>query len=119
MGLVGLAESVEASVADLFYTGADLLWRKGMAGTKKMLVLAGAVDEDGLTVEVEAVVATIAQNRPRHVADAEGRTHLVGDPAIPLNHRGKVVEIGVVKAPTMDILYTLHMAKRLALSWLQ
>ena len=56
VGLVGLAEGIEAGISDLLHAGADLLWGKGVALAQQVLILAGAVDEHGLSVEVEAVV---------------------------------------------------------------
>ena len=56
MGLVSLAEGVEARVAYLLYPGAYLLGGEGMGAAEEVLVLAGAVDEDGEAVEAKAFV---------------------------------------------------------------
>ena len=84
-----------------------------------MLIFAGAVDKDRRFVQVEAVVAILAEYRPRNVSDSEWRSYLVGSLAVTLNHRRKVVEIWIVKAPAMDIFNMLSMADCLALPWLQ
>ena len=60
MGLVSLAESIETRIADLFHSASYLFGRKCMAVTQDVLVFAGAIDKDGLVVEVEAVVSIFA-----------------------------------------------------------
>ena len=95
MGLVGLAEGIKTGIADLFHPTPYLLMRKGMAITQKMFVFASAIDENGLFVEVEAVVAVFAQYWPRDASDAKRGTHLVSRFAITLNHRREVIEVGI------------------------
>ena len=89
VGLVGLAEGIEARVGNLLHTRADLLRRESMAVTKEVLVFAGAIDEDGGAVETETVItrrrtvghggcaSTVghggAGDGPLDAADAEGR----------------------------------------------
>ena len=85
MGLVGLAESIETSIADLFDARTDLLRCKSVAIAQDMLVLAGAIDEDWLTIEEEAMVArwkTVGdsggtQYGPRNAANAKWRAHII------------------------------------------
>ena len=88
MGLVSLAQGVESGIGDLLHARANLLGCEGVAGTQQVLILAGAVDEYGAAVEVEAVVGGCrcclagdvarAEDGPRDAADAEWRAHLVG-----------------------------------------
>ncbi len=56
VGLVSLAEGVEAGVAYLLDARTNLFGREGMALAQQVFVLAGAVDEDRRAVEVEAMV---------------------------------------------------------------
>ena len=80
-----------------------------MAIAKDMFVFASAIDEDGLSVEIEAVVAFFSQDRPRDAANAKRRAYFIGGFAFALNHRRKVIKIRLFKAPTMGILYTFCM----------
>ena len=79
-----------------------------------MLILTGAIDEDGLAVEVEAVVAILAEHRPRDVADAKWGAHLVGSLLVALDHRHQIVEIGVVETPAVGIGNGFSMTQLLA-----
>lgn len=72
MRLVGLTESVEASIANLLDARVNLFRGKGVTITKNMLIFAGAIDEGGLFVEKETVIPVVALNRPRNAADAKG-----------------------------------------------
>ena len=82
--LVGLTEGIEACIANLLDTRANLFRRKGVAITQEMLVFAGAIDEDWLFVEKESrisgrtsLTSTTSWNGPRNATDAEGCTHLI------------------------------------------
>ena len=76
-----------------------------MTGSQQVLVFAGAIDENRLTVQVEAVVVgqnvawfrrTLAEHGPRDAADAKWGAHLVGGFSIALDHRREVIEIGIL-----------------------
>ena len=104
MGLVGLAEGVEAGIGNLLHPRANLFGAEGMALAEQVLVLAGAVDEGGLAVEHELAP-------PLNASDAERCAHLVGGLAATLNHCGQVVEIGIVGAPQLRVLNPLGMSQ--------
>ena len=89
-----------------------------MALAQQVFVFAGAVDEDGLPVEVEAVVGgltvgrgPLSQHGPRDAAYAEGRAHLVGGLVVALNHGGQGVEVGVADGPAVHVADGLGMAE--------
>ena len=87
-----------------------------MAIAKEMFVFTGAIDENGLSVEIEAVVAIFAQYRPRNASDAKRRSYLVEgnedwfgvDVTIlmvwSLQHRREGIKIWIVKTPAVSIV---------------
>jgi hypothetical protein len=87
-----------------------------MAVTQDMLVFAGAIDKNGLTVQVEAVVSIFTQYWPRNASDAKRRSYLVEgnegwfsvDVTIlmvwSLQHCREGIEIGIVKTPAVSIV---------------
>ena len=116
MWLVSLAESIETRIADLFHSASYLFGRECMAVTQDMLVFAGAIDKNGLTVQVEAVVSIFTQYWPRNASDAKRRSYLVEgnegrfsvDVTVlvvwSLQHCREGIEIGIVKTPAVSIV---------------
>ena len=82
-----------------------------------MLVFAGAVDKDRLSIQVKTIIAVFAQYGPRNASDSEWRPHFIRSFAIPLYHRRKVVEIRIVKAPSVCVGYRRLLADCTCLSW--
>ena len=116
MWLVSLAECIETRITDLFHSASYLFWSKSVTITQDVLVFASAIDENGLSVEKEAVVAIVAQYRPRNASDAKRRSYLVEgnedwfgvDVTIlmvwSLQHRRESIEIWIVKTPAVSIV---------------
>ena len=84
MGLMSLAEGIEAGICNLLDTGADLLWRESMAVAQEMFVFAGSIDESRSSVEEELTP-------PFNVTDTKGCTYFIRGLAIALNYRGKII----------------------------
>ena len=103
MGLMGLAEGIEACVGDLLHTRTDLFRGEGVAVAQEMFILTGAIDEGGLPVQEELPP-------PLDVTDAKGSAHLISCLSVTLDHRGEGIEIWVVQAPALNILYLFRVA---------
>ena len=84
MRLMGLAEGIEASIANLLDTRTDLLRRECMTVAQEMFVFAGSVDEGRLSVQEELAP-------PFNVTDTKGCAYFIRGLAIALNHRGKII----------------------------
>ena len=126
MGLVSLAEGIEACLPDHLHTGRYLLTGKGMALPQQMLILTGAIDERRPTVEVETVVGgrshmagTVSRAGPGRAAYAKRGSYLVSGFAATLQHRRQVIEIGVVSAPADGGLNGRGLSDGLRLAGLQ
>ena len=112
---MGLAESIETSITNLLHSAPDLFWCKSVTITQDVLVFAGAIDKDGLAVQVEAVIAIFTQYWPRNISDAKRRSYLVKgnegrfgvDVTIlvvwSLQHRRESIEIWIVKTPAVSV----------------
>ena len=96
MGLVCVAEGVEACGHHLLHPRLYLLVAEGVALSEQVFILTHAVDELRFAVEIEALVAVLAGQRPRDGAEAEWREQVVGGLAVALYHRVEIVEIGVL-----------------------
>ena len=99
--LVGIAEGVEARRAHLLHAGCDLLMREGVALTKLMLILADTIHKGRLAIDIEAGIAILAEDGPREGADTVGGRNLIRGAlaAVTLNHRGELVEVGILGRP--------------------
>ena len=90
-----------------------------MTITQQVLVLAGTIDEGGLSVEEEPIITIVSLNRPRNTADTERRAHFVGGLAITFDHCSKGVEIGIGERPAVGVLYRLSLTDGLGFAWQQ
>ena len=99
VGLMGIAEGIETEVFHQFDAGLDLLVAEGMALTEEVLILTGAVDEDGSAVEPEPLVAVIPGLGPGGGTDAVGRVGALHCFSLSLDDGIDTIEIGMRGAP--------------------
>ena len=107
VGLVGIAEGVEAGSAHLFHAGCHLLMREGVALTKLVLILADTIHKGRFTIDIEAVIAILTEDGPREGTNTIGGRDLVRGAlaTVALDHRSKLVEVGILGRPEVGILH--------------
>ncbi len=116
---MSLSEGVESHLPHLLYACGYLLAAEGVALPQLVLILANAVDERGLAVEEEAVVARGVLARPCQGAYAVGRGYLVGGLAAALYHAREVVEIWRADGPQYRVVDACALSHGLCLARLQ
>ena len=91
MRLMGIAEGIEPGVLYLLHTRSHLLGAESMALPELMFVFADAIDEHGLTVEIETAILVISLDGPAQCAKPEGSRHLVRRLVTSLDEAGEAI----------------------------
>ena len=103
VGLMAIAESVEASLFRHLDASGNLLVGEGMTLAELMFVLACSVDEHRLAIEMEPLVAIVSRQRPAGGADAIGCVGALRGLAVALDNGVEIVKIGVIDTPQFGI----------------
>ena len=103
MGLVGIAEGVEACGADLHHTGPDLLQGKRMAVADPVLIFGDAIDEQGAAVDGEGMRARRRRVGPMNPADAAADDRLVDEFVFAEDLGNECITIGTGRRPKVGI----------------
>ena len=116
---MGVSEGVESGALHLLYACVYLPVGESVALSEHVFVFAYAVDKHGLAVQIEALIAVVARQRPACRPYTKRSYEVVGGLVVALYNAAELVEIRLLYAPKIRIAYRSRLSYGLGLARFQ